>query len=404
VGFANKMLFAALLLLLASHAAGQTMNARIFGDVQDEDGGYLAGVTVTAVHVGSNAEMKAITQGKGGSFRFLALPPGIYQVSFDLEGYVPYVAAGISLVAEQSVNLHVKLKRSASFKAAPALPSAARAAGDGEPGEAGRPERFSVALGGGAGYLAAGDINDYYRRFYRRNPGAVLNALDSLNGGSDWSAELGIRVRKRWELGVGLGLAHGHLKGNDVTFARQGSPQAQYMMEVKMKTFPLQLIGRYLLYEKGAFTFSSQASLLYHFASFHMSSDRLEADQIYGRMILLSRTREHATARGLGATLGGHGEVRLDGTIRFTIDLFARFSPLRGFSGKRVVLLRSDPERSEVTNGRLWFYEYYDPGAGRWLWDLSIGEKPTGGDVRHVSQGTVDFSGIVLRAGLVFRF
>ena len=404
MGTAEKLALALSLLLLASHAAGQAMNARIFGDVQDEDGNYLAGVSVTAVHVGSNAETKVITQGKGGSFRFLALAPGTYQVSFDADGYVPYVAAGINLVAEQSVNLHVKLKRSASFQAAPALPGAAAAVADAEAGEAWRQERFSVSLGGGANYMAAGDINDYYSRFYRRDPGGVLNGLESLNGGSEWSADLGFRVLKRLELGIGLGAIHGHRQGNDVTFARQGVPQAEYVMDVKMKTFPLQLSGRYLLYRKGGFTFSSQAALLYHFASFTMTTDRLAGLQYHAPMLLQSRIREHATARGLGAALGGHGEVSLDGTVRFFIDLFARFSPLRGFSGERVVRLRSDPEESVVTGGTLWFYEYYDAAAGRWLWDLSVGEKPTGPGVRHVSQGKVDFSGIVFRAGLVFRF
>jgi len=61
-------------------------------------------------NIDRNAETKAIS-GKKGTVRFLALPPGAYQVSFDLEGYQSYVAAGVRLYADQSVTLRVKLKK-----------------------------------------------------------------------------------------------------------------------------------------------------------------------------------------------------------------------------------------------------------------------------------------------------
>jgi len=89
---------------------GQAVDAKIFGTVKDEGGDKLSGVEVTVTNIDRNAETKVIT-GKKGTFRFLALPPGSYQVSFDLEGYQSYVAAGVHLFADQSVTLRITLKK-----------------------------------------------------------------------------------------------------------------------------------------------------------------------------------------------------------------------------------------------------------------------------------------------------
>lgn len=100
----------ALLVLLAAFLSGQAEYAKIFGKVKNEDGKCLSGVEVTVTNIGNNAVITAIT-GKKGTFRFPSLFPGMYQVSFDLEGYQPYVAAGIKLSSEQSATLRIKLKK-----------------------------------------------------------------------------------------------------------------------------------------------------------------------------------------------------------------------------------------------------------------------------------------------------
>jgi len=107
----NKLLAGFILLvLLATFLPAQSTTAKILGKVENEDGKYLPGVEVTATHIESNA-VTTTTTGKKGSFRFLALPPGTYQVSFDLEGYQSHVVSGIRLSAEQSVTLRIKLKK-----------------------------------------------------------------------------------------------------------------------------------------------------------------------------------------------------------------------------------------------------------------------------------------------------
>lgn len=111
MGFRNKVIVGIVFLVsLAVCLGGQAVDAKIFGTVRDENGEKLSGVEVTVTNIDRNAETTAVT-GKKGTFRFLALPPGSYQVSFDLEGYQSYVAAGVRLLAEQSVTLKIKLKK-----------------------------------------------------------------------------------------------------------------------------------------------------------------------------------------------------------------------------------------------------------------------------------------------------
>jgi hypothetical protein len=111
MGFKSRMsVGVVMLVLLTVCLGGQAVDARIFGTVKNEDGDKLSGVEVTVTHIERNTETKIIT-GKKGTFRFLALPPGSYQVSFDLEGYQSFVQAGVHLFADQSVTLRITLKK-----------------------------------------------------------------------------------------------------------------------------------------------------------------------------------------------------------------------------------------------------------------------------------------------------
>lgn len=105
------MVAALLLLLAAAPLTAQRMTARITGNVQDEGGLYLSGVKVTATNIHSNAVLSTVTAKKKGAFRFLALDPGGYQLTFELDGFEPIFMSGIQLNAEQSATLRIKLKR-----------------------------------------------------------------------------------------------------------------------------------------------------------------------------------------------------------------------------------------------------------------------------------------------------
>jgi hypothetical protein len=111
VNLKNMLLVGLVLgIMAAAFLGGQATSARITGNVKDEDDACLAGVTVTVTNIRNNAVTESITS-KKGAFRLLTLEPGIYQVSFDLEGYESKVMSGIQLNADQSATLRIKLKK-----------------------------------------------------------------------------------------------------------------------------------------------------------------------------------------------------------------------------------------------------------------------------------------------------
>ena len=76
----------ALFVLTGATAAAQEFRGRINGTVTDNTGAVLPGVTVTASSPALIQPQVQVT-GTDGSYRFLALPPGVYAIDFDLTGF-----------------------------------------------------------------------------------------------------------------------------------------------------------------------------------------------------------------------------------------------------------------------------------------------------------------------------
>ena len=81
--------FAALVavLLLALPAAAQEQRGSILGVVKDASGAVLPGVTVEARSPSVVGVRSTVTDDQG-IYRFPALPPGTYQVTANLQGFV----------------------------------------------------------------------------------------------------------------------------------------------------------------------------------------------------------------------------------------------------------------------------------------------------------------------------
>ncbi len=78
----------AIAIVTGSHGliATQVPQGTLQGTVTDELGAGLQGVTVTATPQAMGGERFATT-GTNGGYRLTSLPPGIYRVSAELEGY-----------------------------------------------------------------------------------------------------------------------------------------------------------------------------------------------------------------------------------------------------------------------------------------------------------------------------
>jgi hypothetical protein len=106
----NRVYALCLLLLLAAvPTSAQDFRGRINGTVSDNTGAVLPGVTVT---VSSPALIQPQVQvsGADGSYRFLALPPGLYDVTYELSGFQNVKREGIRVVINQTLTVDQQLQ------------------------------------------------------------------------------------------------------------------------------------------------------------------------------------------------------------------------------------------------------------------------------------------------------
>jgi carboxypeptidase family protein len=83
-------------------------SAEVDGLVTDGQGKPLAGVAVTMLKAGED-KLKNQASGADGTFKFDALPSGVYIAAAAKEGFAPVTCRGIRLVAGQSRRLEIKL-------------------------------------------------------------------------------------------------------------------------------------------------------------------------------------------------------------------------------------------------------------------------------------------------------
>jgi hypothetical protein len=105
----SSLLACCLALVLASIASAQEFRGRVNGTVTDNTGAVLPGVTVT---VSSPALIQPQVQvtGADGEFRFLALPPGVYTVEYELAGFQGVKREGVRVVINQTLTVDQQLQ------------------------------------------------------------------------------------------------------------------------------------------------------------------------------------------------------------------------------------------------------------------------------------------------------
>ena len=103
-----KRICSVLILLLVSAAlvSGQTMTGDITGEVTDETGAVIPGVTVTLESPQLLGTMTAVT-GPSGTFRFTKLVPGTYQLTFELQGFTTITRSGIIVESGRTADLRI---------------------------------------------------------------------------------------------------------------------------------------------------------------------------------------------------------------------------------------------------------------------------------------------------------
>ena len=98
-----------LLVIATAPAAGQDFRGRLNGTVTDNTGAVLPGVTVTATSPALIQPQVQVT-GADGSYRFLALPPGVYTIDFELTGFQNVKRADVRVVINQTLTVDQQLQ------------------------------------------------------------------------------------------------------------------------------------------------------------------------------------------------------------------------------------------------------------------------------------------------------
>ena len=81
-------------LLLTAPLQAQRTTGQVNGTVRDDSGAVLPGVTVALSGDKIVGTQTAVTT-DNGFYRFIALPPGTYELNFTLDGFAPQTRSGI---------------------------------------------------------------------------------------------------------------------------------------------------------------------------------------------------------------------------------------------------------------------------------------------------------------------
>ncbi len=94
-------------LLAASSALAQ--NAQVTGIVRDQSGGVMPGVTVTAKSNATGLTRSEVTDASG-TYRLVALLPGSYTITVEIQGFTTQTLPNVSLAIDQTATLDFALK------------------------------------------------------------------------------------------------------------------------------------------------------------------------------------------------------------------------------------------------------------------------------------------------------
>jgi Carboxypeptidase regulatory-like domain len=91
-----------------AQGGGASSTGTIQGRVSDSQGAVLPGVTVTATGPALIQPQTTVTS-ETGNYRFPAVPPGAYELSYELAGFNTLKRAGISITLGFTANVNVEL-------------------------------------------------------------------------------------------------------------------------------------------------------------------------------------------------------------------------------------------------------------------------------------------------------
>ncbi len=95
--------------LLATPAVAQRVTGQVVGVTRDESGALMPGVTATLSGV-KVAGSRPVVTNEQGFYRFINLPPGLYDLVFTLDGFAPETQSGVRVSLGATTEIDVVMK------------------------------------------------------------------------------------------------------------------------------------------------------------------------------------------------------------------------------------------------------------------------------------------------------
>jgi len=104
------MLVAALAsMVLVGAAASAPAQSAIAGVVRDSSGAVLPGVTVEVTSPALIEKTRAAVTDQAGQYKVIDLRPGVYSVTFQLQGFATITRTGVTLLVGQTATLDLQM-------------------------------------------------------------------------------------------------------------------------------------------------------------------------------------------------------------------------------------------------------------------------------------------------------
>ena len=106
---AAALLATILLLAFSSSAVGQAVNATLLGTVTDSSGAVVSGAKVAIMDIKTGVKRQATTN-ESGNYQFENLPPGLYQISVDHEGFKKVTRTDVDVIVNSDTRVDLTLQ------------------------------------------------------------------------------------------------------------------------------------------------------------------------------------------------------------------------------------------------------------------------------------------------------
>ena len=96
--------------LLSTSAVAQQLTGTMSGTVKDSQGAVVPGVTVTATSDALIGGPRTVVTSETGTYQFTTLPPGTFQLTFGLSGFVTLKREGVAIQVVQNTRVDAELQ------------------------------------------------------------------------------------------------------------------------------------------------------------------------------------------------------------------------------------------------------------------------------------------------------